>query len=127
MNPLVTPIFMGVVAACFAVLWWVRRQHNAERAAWRESLGSAQADLRLRMQRHRAVLEAIPSAVVLCDEAGMVRVANRAACDLFAAGDPLYGRDFEEILTDGPSEVAQRAEPRTDLEIPGYTLYMVDR
>ena len=52
------------------------------------------------------VIEAAPMAIVLCNEANTVLLANVAARDLFFAGGRLDGHDFAEVLASWPSEVS---------------------
>jgi two-component system, NtrC family, nitrogen regulation sensor histidine kinase NtrY len=52
------------------------------------------------------VIEAAPMAIVLCNEANTVLLANVAARDLFSAGSRLDGQDFAEVLASWPEEVA---------------------
>ena len=51
------------------------------------------------------VIEAAPMAMVLCDEADTVVLANVSARDLFFGGKRLEGRDFSSVLADWPEEV----------------------
>jgi hypothetical protein len=45
-------------------------------------------------------------AIVLCNEANTVLLANVAARDLFNAGGRLDGHDFAQVLASWPEEVA---------------------
>lgn len=129
MNPLVTPIFMGVVGACFAALWWMRRQHDAERTNWLEVRARYEARAREEVARRDEVLDAAPLAVVVCDDEGVVWLANRAARDLLSSGAALVGRELEAVLERCPPGVAaslrDTARPLADDDVPGHTLYMV--
>jgi nitrogen fixation/metabolism regulation signal transduction histidine kinase len=48
------------------------------------------------------VLQTTPLAIVLIDAGGRVVYANRAARDVFAPGDRLEGRRFDEVLNSAP-------------------------
>jgi nitrogen fixation/metabolism regulation signal transduction histidine kinase len=52
------------------------------------------------------VISAAPMAIVLCNEADMVLLANVAARDLFFRGKRLDGQDFGEVLSEWPGEIA---------------------
>jgi nitrogen fixation/metabolism regulation signal transduction histidine kinase len=52
------------------------------------------------------IIEAAPMAIVLCDEAETVVVANVCARELFFAGKRLDGQDFRAVLGDWPEEIA---------------------
>jgi len=52
------------------------------------------------------IIEAAPMAIILCNEAETVVVANVSARDLFFAGKRLDGQDFRKVLADWPAETA---------------------
>lgn len=52
------------------------------------------------------VIQAAPMAIVLCNEAGAVVLANVSARELFFAGKRLEGQDFAAVLAEWPAEVA---------------------
>jgi nitrogen fixation/metabolism regulation signal transduction histidine kinase len=52
------------------------------------------------------VIQAAPMAIVLCNEAGTVILANVCARELFFAGKRLQGHDFADLLADWPQEIA---------------------
>lgn len=52
------------------------------------------------------VIEAAPMAIVLCDEADTVVLANVSARELFFAGKRLEGQDFAALLGDWPGDIS---------------------
>jgi two-component system, NtrC family, nitrogen regulation sensor histidine kinase NtrY len=53
------------------------------------------------------VIDAAPMAIVLCNEADVVALANVCARELFWNGKRLDGHDFRELLADWPGEIAK--------------------
>ena len=78
-------------------------------------------DLHDRQSLVEPVLNAMPLAFVLCGPDGCVTLANQTACDLFNAGAPLAGENFEAVLERCPSDMRKAVRSQADL------LFTVDR
>jgi len=73
------------------------------------------------------VLQTTPLAIVLTDAGGRVVYANRAARDVFAPGDRLEGRRFDEVLRAKPELRESFASDRDALFTAGTETWHLSR
>lgn len=95
-----TVLFL-LLAAIFAVAWWLERGRNQRLEAERlgqlaEQRLQREHELREQGQRTAALFERMIEGLIVVDAAGRVRLANRAAGELFNFKPPVVGRTILE-------------------------------
>ena len=96
-----TSVFLLVLAAIFAVAWWLERGRNHRLEAERlgqlaEQRAQRENELREQAQRTAALFERMIEGLIVVDAAGRIRLANRAAGELFNFKPPVVGRTILE-------------------------------
>jgi two-component system phosphate regulon sensor histidine kinase PhoR len=115
-----------VAAAGFALAWWSERarRERAEAAHWREleeQRANREAELKAQAQRTVALFDRMIEGLIVVDAAGRIRLANRAAGELFGFAAPATGRTILEATRHHEvSVLANRLE--REPEILGHEL-----
>lgn len=99
MNALDLLLLLFLTAAVLTA-WWFRAQHHAagERHAReiKDQRLQREAELRAQVQRTAALFDRMVEGVIVVDPAGRIRLANRAAAELFSFALPAAGRTMLE-------------------------------
>ena len=100
-NSMFTSVFLLVLAAIFASAWWLERGRNHRLEAERlgqlaEQRAQRENELREQAQRTAALFERMIEGLIVVDAAGRIRLANRAAGELFNFKPPVVGRTILE-------------------------------
>jgi two-component system phosphate regulon sensor histidine kinase PhoR len=92
---------LAVAAAAFGLAW--RRERSARRAAqarhWREAADlrvHREGELREQAERTSALFDRMVEGIIVVDAGGRIRLANRAAGELFGFAPPAAGRTILE-------------------------------
>ena len=96
-----TSVFLLLLAAIFAVAWWLERGRNERLETERvgqiaEQRIQREHELREQAQRTAALFERMIEGLIVVDAAGRIRLANRAAGELFNFTPPATGRTILE-------------------------------
>ena len=96
-----TTVFLLLLAAIFAVAWWLERGRNERLETERvgqiaEQRIQREHELREQAQRTAALFERMIEGLIVVDAAGRIRLANRAAGELFNFTPPATGRTILE-------------------------------
>ena len=96
-----TSAFLLLLAAIFAVAWWLERGRNERLETERvgqlaEQRIQREHELREQAQRTAALFERMIEGLIVVDAAGRIRLANRAAGELFNFTPPATGRTILE-------------------------------
>ncbi len=96
-----TSVFFLVLASIFAVAWWLERGRNQRLESERlgqlaEQRIQRENELREQAQRTAALFERMIEGLIVVDATGRIRLANRAAGELFNFTPPATGRTILE-------------------------------
>ena len=96
-----TSVFLLLLATIFAVAWWLERGRNERLETERvgqiaEQRIQREHELREQAQRTAALFERMIEGLIVVDAAGRIRLANRAAGELFNFTPPATGRTILE-------------------------------
>lgn len=96
-----TSVFLLLLAAIFAVAWWLERGRNERLETERvgqiaEQRIQREHELREQAQRTAALFERMIEGLIVVDATGRIRLANRAAGELFNFTPPATGRTILE-------------------------------
>ena len=99
MNALDLLLLLLLTAAVLAA-WWFRAQHRAAAARHARELEDQrlqrEAELRAQVERTAALFDRMVEGVIVVDPTGRIRLANRAAAELFSFALPAAGRTMLE-------------------------------
>jgi len=95
------PVLLFIIAAAFAVAWWLERsRRNRFEADHRRELAEQrthrEAELRAQTERTVALFDRMIEGLIVIDAGGRIRLANRAAGALFGFPSPATGRTIME-------------------------------
>ena len=98
---MLTSVLFLLLAAFFAVAWWLERGRNQRLETERvgqlaEQRIQREQELREQGQRTAALFERMIEGLIVVDAAGRIRLANRAAGELFNFTPPATGRTILE-------------------------------
>lgn len=96
-----TLVLLLLLAAGFALAWWLERvrrirTESRHRCELDEQRTHREAELREQTQRTVALFDRMIEGLIVVDAAGRIRLANRAAGELFAFTPPATGRTILE-------------------------------
>ena len=109
-------ITLCVLAAALGLAWWIeRRRRLASEAQQNQALQLErrlhEADLREEARRTAALFDSMVEGIIVVDETGAVRLANRAAGALFGFEPPATGRRLiEAVRNHEVAAIASRLE-----------------
>jgi two-component system phosphate regulon sensor histidine kinase PhoR len=122
MTPLEIFLLCLVVALGFAVWWFRGRLAEVEHRALREGdeqRAQREAELNAQAARTTALFDRMIEGLIVADAAGRIRLANRAAGELFGFAPPAAGRTLLEA-TRHHEIAAVFARLRTEPEVIGH-------